>query len=245
MKRLTALLLGAMTLASTQVRAQSANDAAGWAALTFTPIGALAPMVVVPAIKPNAKATSKESGVWGVQAAEWSPSGGDAVYNLAGNYMTNFGENAIVAGTLGFIHPSCSGCSNDVMLGGDVNSAMWERETMTGSSKTALSVLVKGSLGFSHNFGSSGGNSFSLAGTVPLVYRMQQATGSTIGFFFAPGFGFGRISGSGSSLSGSRPIMGGGVSYTTVGGTGFHLGAQQIIIDGGSTNFGFAVTFRQ
>jgi hypothetical protein len=243
MRRVTALLVAALAVVATEARAQSAQDVAAWAALSFTPIGALTPLVVVPSVK-NAKAQSGH--VWGVHASEWTPSGGDAVYNFAGSYMTGYGQNAVVGVTGGFVQPSCSGCDGDIMGSLDVHSAMWENPMASSSaSKSVLSVLVHGSLGYSHNLASGGGNSYSVAATVPVAYRMEQAAGSTIAFFLAPGFGFGNISGGGTSEHGTRPLFGGGASYTTASGTGFHLGLQKVIINGGSTNFGFAMTFRR
>jgi hypothetical protein len=88
----------------------------------------------------------------------------------------------------------------------------------------------------------------SLAVGVPLAMSFQQASKSRIGLFVTPGFGWGRISASGSGASGSesgtRPLVGAGASWTSATGMGLHLSYQAVVIENGGNNIGLGFSYK-
>jgi hypothetical protein len=251
MKRLlTTLAVAALVVFPvTPVGAQSDNDYSAWFALITTPVGALVPTVVTPTIKRELTPDTKTTKAWAFNLSRWKfdESSEDPVYNLGGTFMSEVGRNAILGGTLGYAQPTCSGCDGWAMAGADLHSAVWESAAgRAKESQTIFTVVLKGSLGISQYLGEGSGNSMSVAGSVPLVMRMDQPNGSSFAAFLSPGWGFGRVSSSGESESGTRPMVSGGISWTTVSGVGLNFGIHKVLIDDPSgvfpMNMGIAVT---
>ncbi|HKW12053.1 MAG TPA: hypothetical protein VJO33_16825 [Gemmatimonadaceae bacterium] len=62
--------------------------------------------------------------------------------------------------------------------------------------------------------------------------------------FLTPGFGWGRLSGSGDSISGTRFLLGGGVTLQSLtNDIGVNVGFQKVFIDRGETMFGVSLIF--
>ncbi|HEY8793666.1 MAG TPA: hypothetical protein VIM15_01890 [Gemmatimonadaceae bacterium] len=73
---------------------------------------------------------------------------------------------------------------------------------------------------------------------------MGSPTGVQFVPFVSPGFGWGHITDSNNSESGTRFMLGGGVEIVSSNsGLGFTLGAQKVFIDGGKLVFGAGVTW--
>jgi hypothetical protein len=238
---LTALLVvGLVSANSRDAAAQtSIQDIAAYSALNSTPIGALTPIMVSPGTK-GEKAFNSFSG----RLSHFSPSGGgDGSNQFGASFYHQAGMNAAVSGTLGFISPSCTGCDGVTMLGADVHSTLWNNAEA--KSSTAMSVNMQGSLGYGHM---KNGSAASLAASVPLAISMEQASKARIGLFLSPGFGWGRLSASGSagsgSESGTRPLLGAGASYMAPAGWGLHLSYQAVVIENGGNNVGLGFSWK-
>lgn len=234
---LTAILVvGLVSLASRESAAQvSAGDVAAYVALNATPIGALTPIMVSPGTK-GEKAFNTFAGRY----SHFSPSGGgDGTNQLGATWYHQAGMNAAVSGTAGYVAPGCTGCDGIMMLGGDVHSTLWNNAAA--KSTTDLSANLHGSLGYGH---SNGTTALSMAVGVPLGMSFEQASKSRIGLFITPGFGWGRMSGSGTGESGTRPLIGAGASWTAASGMGLHLSYQAVVIENGGNNIGLGFSWK-
>jgi hypothetical protein len=226
---LTAILVvGLISVNSRDAAAQpSAKDIVAAAALSATPVGALTPIMVSTGMK-GEKAFNSFSGRY----SHYAPSGGGSGANVfGGSYYHKAGMNAAVSATAGYL--TCDGCEGVLMLGGDVHSTLWDNSAA--KSTTATSINLQGSLGWSKD---DPANFLSLAVGVPLAISMEQASKSRIGFFVTPGYGWGRMSVTGASESGTRPFVGAGASWTAAAGWGLHLGYQRVIIEDAGNSIG-------
>lgn len=219
------------------VQAQTEKDFAAWTAMMVTPVGALPPVMLVPSMKGGARA-----GAFAFSASRWKfdGSGEEANYNYGISYAHPVAQKAMASGTLAYMRPGCSGggCDGTLMLGGDLQAPVWENATVSSGGQTTFGVNLKGSLGWGRFLGSGNQNALSLVGTVPLTARFTMSNKSLLSAFLAPGFGFGRITFGGSpSESGSRPLVGGGIAWTSADGIGVHLGIQKILIKETFTKF--------
>lgn len=234
---LTAILVvGLVSLNSRESAAQvSAGDLAAYVALNSTPIGALTPIMVSPGTK-GEKAYNNFSG----RFSHFSPSGGgDGNNQFGATFYHQAGMNAAVSGTAGYLSPGCTGCKGIMMLGGDVHSTLWNNAAA--KSSTAISANLQGSLGYGNSDGST---MLSAAVGVPLAMSFEQASKSRIGLFITPGFGWGRVSASGASESGTRPLVGAGTSWTSASGMGVHLSYQAVVIENGGNNVGLGFSWK-
>jgi hypothetical protein len=233
------LVVGLITTSSRDAAAQSANDYAAYGALLSTPVGALAPIMVSPGTK-GEKAFDSFSGRY----SHFSPKTGDGSNILGATFYHQAGMNAAVSGTVGYLKPSCPAgatCDGVTMLGADVHSTLWNSAAAAGST-TATSINLQGSLGYGHM---KDGSALSFAVGVPLAISMDQASKARISAFVNPGFGWGRVSATGSpSESGTRPLIGGGASWTAPAGWGLHAGFQKVILKDGGNNFGLGFSWK-
>ena len=227
------LVVGLFAFAPRDAAAQSDKDVAAWLALQSTPIGALTPIMISPGTKGD-KSFSSFAGRY----THFAPKGGGDGNNVMGaSFYRKAGMNAAVSGTAAYL--TCSGCDGMFMVGADVHSTLWNSTRAKGST-SATSVNLQGSLGYGSE---SGMNALSFAVGVPLAISIEQASKSRIGMFVTPGFGSGRVSASGASESGTRPMVGAGASFTAAAGWGLHASYQKVLISnvsGNSMGLGFS-----
>jgi hypothetical protein len=232
-RTLTALLVvGLVSVLSRDAAAQTVDkDQIAAAAILGTPAGALSPVMVAPGAATGFHAIAGRYSMV-------SPKVGDADNVLGATGYMNAGKNAAISGTLGYYLVNCpgGGCDNGIMAGVDVNSSMWKSAGNTG---TSMNVNLQGSLGY----GKAGDvSALSAVVGVPLSMSMEQASKSKVSFFVTPGFGFGRlsmdVSGTSTSESGTRPLIGAGAAWTAAAGWGIHAGFQKIIVEDGPNTFG-------
>lgn len=229
---LSALLVaGLVAIPARDAAAQpSIEDAAAYAALILTPVGANAPIMVWPGAR-GVKSVSSFS----ARVSHFSQEGSDGTNNLAATYSLPAGANAALGFTAGYIMPSCDGCDGVFNAGADVSSTLW-------SSASGTSLNMQGSFGYATEDGIT---AMSVALGVPLAYTVTQASKSKVSFFVTPGFGWGRLSADGSeSLSGTRPLVGAGAAWEAAAGWGIHAAFQKVIIENGGNNFGVGFSYR-
>jgi outer membrane protein with beta-barrel domain len=232
-RSLTALLVvGLVSFTSRDAAAQpSEKDYAAYAALSATPVGALAPMVV---------SLGASTSSFAFNVSHFSPKSGDGDNTIGASYYRKAGSNAVLSGTVGYTQvgcPSGATCDNTIMLGGDVHSRLWDNAAA--KSTTNMSINLQGSLGYGKN---GDDNVLSAAIGVPLAISMEQASKARFGAFVRPGFGFGRLSvdvaGTSTSESGTRPYVGAGLSWAAPAGWGLHAAYNKVIIEDGGNSFG-------
>jgi hypothetical protein len=220
------LVVGLFMLAPRDAAAQSEKDLVAYAALTFTPVGALTPIMISPGTKGD-----KSFNSFAGRFSHFAPNGGgDGMNTMGATFYRKAGMNAAVSGTAAYL--TCNGCDGLFMVGADVHSSLWNSKPAKGSS-SATSINLQGSLGYGSE---SGTNALSFAVGVPVAVSIQQASKSVVGLFIAPGFGFGRMSASGASESGTLPMLGAGASFTSAAGWGLHASYQKILISSVSGN---------
>ena len=217
------LVVGLVSLTSRDAAAQpSAKDIVAYSALVLTPVGAHTPMMMP-------KANS-----FALRLSHFSQEGTDGTNNLAGSYFMKAGANALVGGTVGYIMPSCDGCDGVFNAGLNLNSTLW-------SSTGGANVGLSGDFGWASE---DGATALSAAIGVPLGFSVQQASKSSVSFFVAPAFGWGRLSDDGASESGTRPIIGAGAAWTAAGGWGLHAAFNKVMIEDGGNNFGVGFSYK-
>ncbi len=228
---LTAILVvGLVSLTARDAAAQpSAKDIVAYTALVLTPVGSHSPILISPGMKGEKNFSS-----FAMRFSHFAPSTGDGTNNLGASYYMPAGSNAAIGGTLGYIMPSCDGCDGVFNAGADVNSTLW-------NSSSGTSINMQGSFGYAKE---SDLTALSLAVGFPLALSMTQASKARVTGFITPGFGWGRLSASGTSESGTRPLVGAGAAWESPGGWGVHAAFQKIIIEDGGNNFGLGFSYK-
>lgn len=218
------LVVGLVSLTSRDAAAQpSVNDQAAYLALSLTPVGSHTPIMM-----PKANA-------FALRYSRFSEEGTDGSNNIAGSYFMKAGANALVGATVGYLLPGEDGAENVLNAGLHLNSSLW-------SSANGASIGLAGDLGYATLDGLS---AVSAAIGVPLSYSVTQASKSTVSFFVAPAFGWGRVSPEGfDSESGTRPVIGAGAAWTAAGGWGIHAAFNKVMIEDGGNTFGVGFSYK-
>jgi hypothetical protein len=226
--RIGLVLAAAAALVPSSAFAQSESAIVGWVGLITTPVGAFAPVAVVP------RATGVAGGGVGVQArySHWQFASDDDNTSNFGLGLVFGGSRARTTVEIGQkVTQDCSECSV-TMLGADVHVAL--RPAPEGSEV---------SVGLNPAFGVGKADDFtSVAVAVSLPVMLTVAAGSwRVTPFVSPGAGFTWLSGSGESETGSRAMISGGVAFggSRVQGT---LSARRILIEDGVTVFGLGIS---
>jgi hypothetical protein len=220
------VLAAGLSSSAVTASAQSSSDYAAYAALAYTPVGALPPM-------PLPVGSLSSSSAFVVRYGHVS-AGDDVALNdfgIGGQFPVSRGTVGLTVGTI-----TCGGCGvKPLMLGVDWGVPLFA---------TTIRIGIRPSVGFSHFFvddneGSDGGDALSAALSLPISIPLPLESGGFVIPFLEPGLGFGRVSGGGDSESGTRPMIGGGLMLSGLGGNiGLHFGFEKVIIDGGRAQFG-------
>jgi hypothetical protein len=215
--------------------APTAGDVAAWSALLGTPAGALAPVVtptMVGAPLRSAQIVFRYGHLGGGRVSA-------SLHDFGVTALLPAGTGATLSLTGGFIHPDCNGCDNQLMLsvGGDMS--LYSSPLGPSSDAGRLTIALNGELGYGRP---SGGNL--IAGTVGLPFALVLGSGPMrLVPFVAPAFGFGSSSESGSSVSGTRFLLGGGVGlHNPESNVSLHAGFQQIFITDAKMLFGLGLS---
>jgi hypothetical protein len=233
--------LVALTLAAGPVSAQrlfggpSEGDEAAWSALLGTPSGAL-PAIMTPTMVGVPLRAAQIAFRYGHM------SGGNDFADLNNFAITALfpaGTGATLSLTGGVIHPSCDGCQNQVMLslGGDMG--LYSSPLGPSSDAGRLTISLNGEFGYGKP---PDGRLF--AGTVGLPFALVLGSGSMKFVpYVTPAFGFGSSSESGSTVSGTRILLGGGIGlHNRESSVSVHAGFQQIFITDSKMLFGLALS---
>jgi hypothetical protein len=227
-----AVLFALVSIPARQVQSQvTVEQAAGYAALLSTPAGALAPMLV----SPGTKGENAFSG-FSVRFSNFSPKGGgDGTNSLGATWAFKAGSNAAIGATAGYLMPGCTDCDGQFMAGADLNSTLW-------NSTGGGSINLQAALGWGND---SQNDVTSISGAVgfPFAYSRVAADKSRLSAFLSPGYGWGRMSGGGESMSSGFPTVGVGGGWEAAGGWGLHASFQKVFvsdISGNTMGLGFS-----
>lgn len=212
----------------------SESDVAAWGALLGTPSGALAPLMT-----PAMAATPARSAQIVFRYAHMA--GGEDLASLDNFALTALfaaGTGASISLTGGLVHASCEGCDDHLMLslGGDMG--LYSSPLGPSSDAGRFTMSLNGELGYGKP---RGGNL--VAGTVGLPFSLVLGSGPMKFVpFVTPAFGVGRSSDDGSSESGVRFLLGGGIGlHNPQSSVSVHAGFQQIFITGSKMVFGIGL----
>lgn len=228
------VLFALVSLPARQAQAQvTVEEAAGYYSIISTPAGALAPMLV----SPGTRGENAFSG-FSVRFSNWAPKGGgDGANTLGATWAFRAGSNAAIGATAGYLMPGCTGCDGQFMAGADLNSTLW-------NSTGGASINLQAALGW----GNDSQNDVTSISTVvgfPFAYSRVAADKSRLSVFASPGYGWGRASGGGASMSSGFPMMGAGGGWEAAGGWGLHASFQKVFVSDISGNtFGLGFSYK-
>lgn len=228
----TAVAAGLVAMSFNTASAQpSAQDFAAFAALVSTPIGAFAPMSAGPA-----KGAALSGSSISLRVSSFKFEGATESNNtIGGSYTMKAGTNALVNANLGY--QMCGTDCGTIMLGADLISPLWAQPA-TAEKNMAFSANLQGSVGYGLDQSPAEANALSFAVGIPVGVAMEQENKSRISAFVTPGFGWGKVSATGASESGTRPFFGVGGEWVAPAGWALHVGIQKVMIDDGPTNVG-------
>lgn len=218
MYRITAVAVaGALVMGST-ASAQSTGDFAAYFALSVTPVGAL-PLMARSTMFDETPAPASFTARYGNQQNLHN-------FGIGGDFRVGSSGRASV--TLGLV--ACDGCEGTPMLGADYIAPLVRSAVFT--------VAINPSVGFSSQMEGDGAAVAAGVG-LPIAVAMGGA-GGQVAAFLSPGIAFGLVNGSGESVSGTRPMLGGGIGLrfgrATISGS-----AQKIFIEEGDIQFGLGI----
>ena len=238
MRKFALVLTSVSTLgiAASTAQAQSVGDLAGYIALASTPVGAMVPTV--------------SNAMLGRVAKSYEMAGRYGHLSDNGAGFNSFGASAsmpvsgfTLGATLGYLSPSCpsgSTCDGNMMLG--LNGETRLGELAISDAKKDPSKIT---FGLRSDFGWAKPDqvtALSLSAGVP-VTLVARSGSMTFAPFITPGFGWGRLSDSGASESGTRFHLGAGVGMINANGWGVSVGMQKVFIDQGKSVFGLNVSY--
>lgn len=233
--RKSALIAASLSLVTVATaRAQDVGAMVGYAALVSTPAGAMSP-AISNAMLGRMSTSSEFAFRYGHMSDAFNAIGVSASMPLSG---------FTVGGTLGYASPSnCSGCDGNAMLGLDAETRLGTMPMSNAKDAPSLNFGGRADFGWANpSDGVDRVTALGLSVGVP-VSLVAHSGNNTIAPFVTPGFGWGRLSASGSSESGSRFMMGGGLGVMNRNGWGVAASLQKVFIDGGKSVFGLNVSY--
>lgn len=225
--------------AAAQAQGPSVNDAAAYVALSATPVGAMTPVVTNAMLGRIAKGYTI-TGQYG------HLSDNTAGFNSFGASVSMPVSGFSLGGSLGFMSPSAQGSKSNLMLGlnGETNLGAWALGD--GKNSNLFTMSVRSDLGWANPDDGTGTNNsitaLSLSAGAPFALVLKNGD-MTWAPFVTPGLGWGRLSQTGTSFSGSRFMMGAGLGMTHRNGWGVSVGMQKVFIDQGKTVFGLNLSY--
>lgn len=220
--------------------AQSASQLGAWDALMLSPAGALTPVAHDPGeVAPGSHELSLRYGRWRYDAD-------DAVHdNIGLTWTYHFGfRRTILAITAAYGLVECPTCSGWMMAGVDLQSAAWSHDFVRASGRpVSVGVELRGSLGVARYRGAGAPSALSSSLVIPVAVSLPVLRASRITLSFNPGLGFGEISGESSSEGTVLPLLGAAMGWSVTSRLSINLGLQRVVLQGGPTQLGTAVTW--
>src|SRR5687768_9823543 len=221
---LVASLVALTVLAGpTRASAQDIDDFVAYLALDFTPLGAFVPL---PPATAGARGSAFVLRYGNLDLGETSLNN----FGIGGDFAAGRGRLGLTLGV-----STCDDCDQEnLMAGVDYTAPLTQNK---------VSVSLRPAFGFSRPTDGDG-TALSLGLSLPIGVDLSGASGPVIVPFLSPGFGYGRLSDDGDSESGTRPMLGGGISVSARQSTlAAHLGFQKVFVEDGEMTFGLGVSF--
>jgi len=151
------------------------------------------------------------------------------------------GTKATVGVNAGYQAISCDlGCDGHFIAGVNAEGRLSSMDLGTGADAAQLTIGLNTDAGFGTR---SGTTVFGITAGLPVALASGSST-LKIAPFLTPALGWGHLSDSGDSESGTRFLLGGGVAILSpTSGLDVNLGFQKVFIDSGEMIFGLSLTF--
>jgi hypothetical protein len=226
--------------ASAQAQGPSVNDAAAYVALSATPVGAMTPVVTSAMLGRIAKGYTV-SGQYGHLSGD-----NGAGFNSFGASVSMPVSGFSLGGSLGFLSPSGTGSKSNLMLGANAETNLGAWALGDGKNANLFTMSARSDFGWANPDDGSGTSTsitaLSLSAGVPVALVIKNGD-MTFAPFVTPGLGWGRLSETGTSFSGTRFMMGAGLGVAHRNGWGVSVGMQKVFIDQGKTVFGLNLSY--
>jgi hypothetical protein len=237
----TASFLALLVVGPLEAAAQSTSELAAWDGLTLSPVGELAPV-------------ARHTGDWTQGSSElalrygrWRYDPDDAVHdNIGLTWSRGIGfarAQLSITGTYEMIEcPTCSAWASGAV---ELQSALWDHHLGSeGRRPTRMGIGLRMSLGGAKYLGADASTAGSAAVTVPIDIELPFRRTSSLCASIVPGFGYGHIASPEAGAGGFLPMIGAAISWTVTTRIGVDVGVQRVIIDGGPTQVGAALSLK-
>ena len=238
-----AIVLTSLTSLGVAASAQaqtSLGDAAAYLALSTTPVGAMTPVVTSAMLGRIAKGYTV-TGQYGHLSGD-----NGAGFNSFGASVSMPVSGFSLGGSLGFMSPSGQGSKSNLMLGANAETNLGAWALGEGKNSNLFTLSARGDFGWANpDDGTGTDNSItalSMSASTPFALVIKNGD-MTWAPFVTPGFGWGRLSATGASESGTRFMMGAGLGMTHRNGWGVSVGMQKVFIDQGKTVLGLNLSY--
>ena len=212
------------------IHAQSINDVAAYGAMISTPVAAVSPIVL-----PYMTGSQQQGLGFAARYGRMSLDGG-STYALLGDFTGPVG-NGTWGLDAGYMGATCGGCVGNLIAGVHVEGPLATAGSKAG---TLFTLGMQGNVGFAKP---TDGTAWAGAVNLPLALSVTAGRVDIVPFV-SPGFGFGMVSGFGSSETGYRFEVGGGVGVTNVApGLEITASAEKVLLSGGRTVFGLGLSW--
>lgn len=235
----TVMLAGAPSTAL----AQSDNDIAGWIGLMATPVGGFAPATSV------TSALGRDA-VWGVRAryGHWQfDSDDDNTTNLALGVTIPLGTTSATVDLGHTSKKECDDCGA-LLAGVDVSMPLWSSAGFPDDvpDEAVIAVGLNPAAGYMSDTDSeSDFSALSAALSVPVSAVLPLGEWIRLVPFVSPGLGWGQVRGGSDSMSGFRPMLGGGVGVGGVPGRlDVTVSFRKVFIEEGVSVYGVSLAVR-
>jgi hypothetical protein len=216
--------------------AQSDKAFIAYFTLLETPPGALPPTLSMPMV--NRLMTSTDVSL----RYGYTSLSGVSLHTLGLTVGVPAGTKAAIGLTAGYQGVRCDGggCDGHFVASAKAEGRLSSSPLGTTPNSPVLNFGLNGEFGFGKP---SGGSLYSITAGVPIALVANSPT-LRIAPFLTPGFGFGSAHGGGESQSGTRFLLGGGLTIQNMrNAIAVNLGFQKIFIDQGDTMVGLSVSF--
>jgi hypothetical protein len=226
--------------AATSVTAQtttgpSPSQRAAYAAIIFTPAGAMPAVVRI-----RRASDSASRGDVSLRYGRYSiPNSPGTRNNVGVNGMFNLSRRLQAGATVGY--RSCT-CESSSMGSLDLAASLWRKEAsgdIGGDSDVGL--LVSAGMGKAD---STDFTAYSLSLGLPIAISLPQPENSLLTLFFSPSLAYGVRKLNGVTEGAPLFIFAAGVGYTFQFGLGVHAAVHRIGIEDSPTQIGFAMSWR-
>ena len=218
------------------LRAQSVSDAAAYFALVSTPQGALPPILSEAMLGRTMRSMDVALRYGHISLQGGSLNSYDVRLGFPLGTKAMFGVNA------GYQDLSCRGsCDGHFVAGANVEGRLSSSSLGNGADAATLTVGLNGEAGLGRR---SDATIFGLTAGLPIALLSGTPT-LRIAPFLTPAIGLGRVSDNGGSDTGTRFLLGGGITFESLtSGIGANVGFQKVFINGGETMFGVTLVLR-